>query len=74
MSAVTDEQEYAAGVHQGCGDHLTGRPHRDTHKRAPRFRVGYQDGWDVAPRIAAEAAGDRALLRSNDLLPEGWGF
>jgi hypothetical protein len=70
VSAVSDEREYAAGIQQGVSDHLAGRAHRDMHQWVPRFRHGYQDGWDLAPRIKAEAAEDWALLRATKTAPK----
>lgn len=69
MSAVSDVDEYAKGLCQGVGDHLNGRPHRDMHFWTPRFRSGYQDGWDVAPRLAEESAADWEMLRG-PVVPE----
>lgn len=60
MSAVSDEREYAAGIRGGVSARLAGQPHRDTHQGS-RFGQGWEDGWNVADRLAPDAA-ERALI------------
>jgi hypothetical protein len=70
VSAVSDEREYAAGIRGGVTARLAGQPHRVMHYWTPRFGQGWEDGWNVADKLAPDAT-ERALIADDHRAHQG---